>query len=65
MRSNLVDLELIYQYHTERGLCVRAEEGSKDVWLPLSQVEVEGEKVRGRVITVIGPQSLFEEKELV
>lgn len=65
MRSNLADVEVIYQYHTEKAVCVRAEEGSKDVWLPLSQVEVEGDKVRGKVITVTGPQSLFEEKELV
>lgn len=65
MRSNIVDIEVIYRHHTERGLCVRADETSQDVWLPLSMVEVEGDKVRGRKITVTGPQSLFEEKGLV
>lgn len=65
MKSYVADIEVIYRHHTERGLCVRADETSEDVWLPSSMVEVEGDKVRGRKIKVTGPQSLFEEKGLV
>lgn len=41
MRSNLHDIEVIYQHATERAVCVRAAEDAEDVWFPLSQVEIE------------------------
>lgn len=66
MKSDIVDVEVIYRHHTERGICVWADESKKeDVWLALSLVEVEGEKIRGRKITLSGPQKLMEEKGLV
>lgn len=67
-RSNLCDLEVIFQVQTERGICVRSDESSKeDIWLPLAQVEVDAPKglIRGSVITLTGPVALFEEKGLV
>lgn len=67
MRSYVADIEVIYQRQTDRGICVRADEGSEDVWLPLAQVEVDAPhgRVRGRVITITAPQALMEEKGLV
>ena len=35
-RSNLIDLQVIYQTSTERAVCVRETEDGPDVWLPMS-----------------------------
>lgn len=65
-KTGIVELLVLYQHATERAICVRSDEQSKtDVWLPLSMVEVHGEKVRGKVVTIVGPESLFIEKELI
>lgn len=69
MRSDIVDVQVIYQHATDRAVCVRSDEKStKDVWLPLSLVELDflgKERRRGVVVEVSGPESLFEEKELI
>lgn len=66
MKSNLQDIEVIFQTGTQRAVCVRKDETSKaDVWIPLSQCEVDGVLERGRVVTLTAPQSVLEEKGLV
>ena len=35
-RSNLIDLQVIYQTRTERAVCIRETEDGPDVWLPMS-----------------------------
>lgn len=69
MRSGIIDIQVIYQHATDRAVCVRSDEKStKDVWLPLSLIELDfmgKPRVRGMVVEVTGPESLFEEKELI
>ena len=65
MRSDLIDIEVIYQHATERAVCVRETEDGPDVWLPLSAVEVEGDMRRGRVVTLTGPERLLTDKGLL
>lgn len=62
----IIDIEAVYQHHTEKGLCVWADEASKsDIWLPLGEVEVEGHRVRGAIIEITGPEALFQKKGLI
>ncbi len=65
MRSNLVDIEVVHQHSTEKAVCVRGAVHNRDVWVPRSMVEIEGEEFPGKRLTLTGPQSFFEEKELV
>lgn len=68
MRSYVADVDVIFQHQTERAICVRVDEDSKDdIWLPLSQVETAAHKglVRGMLVTITAPQRLLEEKGLV
>lgn len=41
MRSDLHDIEVIYQHRTERAVCVRETEDGPDIWIPLSLCEIE------------------------
>ena len=41
MKSDLHDMEVIYQHRTEKAVCVRQYEGADDVWIPLSACEIE------------------------
>ena len=65
MRSNIIDLEVIFIHATEKAVLVKAEEDSDEIWLPLSQVEIDGFEQRGEVVTISLPQPLAEEKGLV
>ena len=65
MKSNLHDIEAIYQHATARAVCVRADEDSEDVWIPLSMCEVDGDRRRGGVVTLTAPEPLLTEKGLV
>ena len=65
MKSDLHDVEVIYQAATERAVCVRADEDGEDVWLPLSQCEVSGATRRGGVVTLTASERLLTEKGLV
>lgn len=67
MRKYVWDIELVFQCRTERAICVRAEGSKEDIWLPLSQVEVEPQEglVRGSLVMITAPQGLLEEKGLV
>lgn len=64
---NIVDLEVIYIHQTDRAVLVKIDEKSKEeVWLPLSQIEIDGGiKERGRVITTFGPEQLLVDKGLI
>jgi hypothetical protein len=68
-RSNIADVEVLYQTQTAKAVCVKEEEGGKDIWLPLSQCEV-GEAhgqplVRGVVCIITAEQWFLEERGLV
>lgn len=65
MKSNLHDLQVIFQYATDRAVCVRGFEGSDDVWIPLSQCEIDGDRQRGGVITLTAPESILVDRGLV
>lgn len=65
-RSDLADLQVIYQTSTERAVCVRETEDSPDVWLPLSEVEIEPlSPRRWDVVTLTGPEWLMVRKGLL
>jgi hypothetical protein len=56
----LIDMELEVRHVTERGVLVS--DGEKEVWLPLSQVEINKE-TETTVVTM--PEWLAIEKELI
>ena len=68
-RSDLADIQVIYQTRTERAVCIRETEDSPDVWLPWSEVEVyrddEATPMRGDVVTLTGPEWLMVRKGLL
>jgi hypothetical protein len=64
--TGIIDVEVIYRHHTDRAICVWTDETARDdIWLPLSAVEVDGLKARGRKVTVTGPETMFLEKGLI
>lgn len=65
MKSNLHDIEVIFQHATDRAVCVRFDEDSDDTWIPLSQCEIDGERLRGGIVSLTAPQSILEERGLV
>lgn len=66
MKSDLQDIDVIYQTETEKAFCVRADEASKkDVWVPKSQCEVEGNRIRGGKVTLTASEQTLIDKGLV
>ena len=70
-KSPLVELEVIFQHRTEKALCVKAHETSKEsIWIPLSQCEFEAKQVsraplRGEVVILTAPEAVLIEKGLL
>ena len=65
-RSNLIDLQVIYRTRTKRAVCIRETEDGPDVWLPLSEVEIEPlSPRRWDVVTLTGPEWLMMDKGLI
>jgi hypothetical protein len=62
-RRTLIDLSVIIVRRTEKAVLVKDAEGAKPVWLPLAQVEVEGEV--GAVGEITLPEWLAQEKGLI
>ena len=72
MKSDLIDIEVIYQHATERAVCVREHETSPDIWIPLSLCEISPREQdlacglsRGRVATLTAPERVLAEKGLI
>lgn len=68
MRSDLIDLTVIYQHQTERAVCIRETEDGKDVWIPLSQCEIaakDSDLARGCVAILTAPERVLTEKGLL
>lgn len=71
MRSDLHDVDVIYQTQTEKAVCVKAYEGAPDVWVPLSQCQIEhrdgegAELRRGSVAVLTASESLLIDKGLI
>lgn len=69
MKSDLRDVEAIYQVATQKALCVRVDETSKDdIWIPLSLCEFEAKEGlprRGKIVVVTASETLLIEKGLL
>lgn len=68
-RSDLADVQVIYQTSTERAVCVREDEDGPDIWFPFADVEVYREDElppsRGDVVTLTGPEWLMVRKGML
>jgi len=62
MSTGLVDIEMIELRRTAKAVLVKEEELADPVWLPLSQVEIDGDGLRA--VTVTLPEWLAIEKGL-
>lgn len=62
-RPSLIDLSVIIVHRTAKAVLVKDTEDAEPVWLPLSQVEVDGEP--GTVGEVTLPEWLATEKGLI
>lgn len=69
MKSDLIDLNVIFQTQTERAVCVREDEDGRDIWIPKSQCEispVEGNELRrGKLAMLTAPETILFEKEMI
>ena len=69
MRSDIEEVDVTFQTMTDRAVCVRGDEDGEDIWLPLSQVEIEqqqgGALRRGCVAILSGPEWLLTDKGLL
>lgn len=66
MRSDLCDVQVIFQHQTEKAVCVRETEDGEDVWLPLSTCEIEpSDPRRGQVITLTAPERTLIGKGII
>jgi hypothetical protein len=63
MKSTLVDIEVRIIHLTERAILVTADD-EKEVWLPLSQIEVTNKSTQNRAIVTM-PESYALDKELI
>lgn len=64
-RSNLIDVEVIFQASTPRAICVREVERGADIWIPRSLCELDprpGNLARGDTATLTGPEPVPIEK---
>ena len=59
--SPLLDLDVILVHTTDRAALVKEDEEAEGVWLPLSQIEIDGD---GDTCTVTLPEWLAIEKGL-
>jgi hypothetical protein len=72
MKSDLHDIKVIYQHHTDRAVCIRETEGGPDIWIPLATCEVEPDLAdtfrrpqRGDIVTLTAPERVLNEKGLI
>jgi len=68
MRSDIYDLEVIYQHQTERAVCVREIEDGPDIWIPLSLCEIAaktGDLRRGCIAILTAQEGVLQEKGLI
>jgi hypothetical protein len=66
MRSNIIELEVIYQTETEGAVCFREHETGSDIWIPKSRCEVYSlNPVRGRPVSIATDEQMAIEKGLV
>lgn len=69
MRSDLHDIDVIFQHRTERAVCIRETEDGPDVWIPLSRCEIApsrgGWLRRGGIATLTAPEAVLREKGLI
>ena len=71
-RSDIHEVEVIYQTQTDRAVCVRETEDGPDIWIPLSLCEIApsetdllGGLSRGRVATLTAQERVLIEKGLL
>lgn len=62
-RSNIIDLDLIIVRLTDKAALVKDTEDADAIWLPLSQIELDGNP--GSVGTVSLPDWLAQERGLI
>lgn len=69
MKSDLIDLNVIFQTQTERAVCIRTEEDGRDIWIPKSQCQIEpceGDELRrGELAMLTAPETILFEKEMI
>lgn len=66
MRSNIHEVEVQFQYQTERAVCIRDSEDGDDVWIPKSRCEIDPQfPSRGQVALLISDESTLTEKGLL
>ena len=63
--TRLVDIELIILRFTDAAVLVTDEEDGDEVWLPLSQIEIQSKTDHEGLFEVTMPEWLAQEKELV
>ncbi|UWQ30218.1 hypothetical protein [Leisingera sp. M523] len=61
--SNIIDLDLIIVRLTDKAALVKGAEDADAIWLPLSQIELDGEP--GAVGTVSLPDWMAQERGLI
>lgn len=67
MKTDLKDVEVLYQTKTLRAVCVHAEGASEDIWLPLAQCALHPAEpfMRGERVILTASASLLTEKGLI
>lgn len=57
------EVSVIYQTQTELAVCVWEDDEGEDIWLPISQIEIEPEDPeRGDAVKVTAPETADPEK---
>lgn len=72
MRSDIHDIDVIYQHRTTLAVCIRETEDGPDIWIPLSLCEIaprEGDLLggltRGCIATLTAQERVLQEKGLI
>lgn len=66
MKSDLIDVNVIFVSSTEKAYCIKETEDGDKIWLPKSQCEIDGDEVMFKnIITLTAPEWLLKEKGLI
>lgn len=64
-RSDLRDIEVVFQHQTRLAVCVRADEDGPDIWIPKTLCEIDpADPARGVAITLTASEQVLAEKGL-
>ena len=66
MKSDLLDISVVFQHQTDKAVCIREVENGPDIWIPKSRCVIEPtDPRRGHYVLLTTDEATATEKGLV